>query len=160
MNKPRSKPIRRQVVQTKSGQKFDAPWKKVIELYFKDFISFFFPQIFDKIDWNRSFQFLDKELHQAIRGTSSGTQVVDKLVKVWTADGQETCVLMHIEVQNQRQSDFARRMYVYNHRIFDQYNKKVVSLAILGDKNINWKPDFFSSRLWDCELFFKFPIIK
>ena len=35
--------------------------------------------------------------------------------------------------QGQPESDFAKRMYVYNYRLFDRYDRPVVSLAVLGD---------------------------
>lgn len=160
MKRPRSTSIHRHSGQTKGRQKFDSPWQKIIELYFQDFLQFFFPQIHQDINWTQGFEFLDKEFHRVIRTASSGTQLVDKLVKVWTVPGQETWVLIHIEVQSQKQSDFARRMYVYNYRIFDHYNKMVGSLAILGDMHPLWKPDSFCRQLWNCEVPFKFPIIK
>ncbi|NEO01472.1 MAG: hypothetical protein F6K50_40605, partial [Moorea sp. SIO3I7] len=42
------------------------------------------------------------------------TREADKLVKVWRTDGQETWVLIHVEVQSQYESVFAERIYVYN----------------------------------------------
>lgn len=142
-------------------QEFDSPWKKVIEVYFPSFIEFFFPQIYDGINWGRGYEFLDKEFQQAVHEAESGACLADKLVKVWTVDGQETWVLMHIEVQNQRQNDFAQRMFVYYYRIYDYYKKKKVApVAILGDRNANWKPDTFHSQLWDCQMLFQFPIVK
>ena len=41
---------------------FDTPWKDVLEIYFEDFVSFFFPQAHAGIDWNQGFEFLDKEV--------------------------------------------------------------------------------------------------
>ena len=55
-------------------------------------------------------------------------------VKVWTTAGVESWVLTHVEVQTDRDPDFPLRMYVYNYRIFDRYNKPVASLAVLADE--------------------------
>lgn len=41
---------------------YDSPWKDALELYFNEFIAFFFPGVDVEIDWNRPFEFLDKEL--------------------------------------------------------------------------------------------------
>jgi hypothetical protein len=41
---------------------YDNPWKTVIELYFREFMAFFFPEIASDIDWERGFVFMDKEL--------------------------------------------------------------------------------------------------
>jgi hypothetical protein len=53
-----------------------------------------------------------------------------------------------------------RRMCVYNYRLFDRYNRTVVSLAILGDDRATWRPDRFASDLWGCSVAFQFPIVK
>ncbi|MEW6378427.1 MAG: hypothetical protein AB1611_02335 [bacterium] len=37
----------------------DSGWKEVIELYFKQFVSFFFPAIYDEVDLEKGYQFLD-----------------------------------------------------------------------------------------------------
>jgi hypothetical protein len=51
-------------------------------------------------------------------------------------------------------------MFVYHYRIFDYYNRQVVSLAVLGDDRPNWRPDRFGYDLWGCDLSFRFPIVK
>ena len=34
---------------------FDSPWKKGLEIYFRDFIAFFFPHIHNEIDWRKGY---------------------------------------------------------------------------------------------------------
>lgn len=67
---------------------FDPPWKEVLERYFAEFISFFFPQAHGEIDWTRPPEFLDKELQQVVREAELGRQLVDKLVKIYRSKGQ------------------------------------------------------------------------
>jgi len=38
-----------------------------------------------------------------------------------------------IEVQGRRDSDFAKRMFTYNYRLFDRYARPIASLAVLAD---------------------------
>jgi hypothetical protein len=57
-------------------------------------------------------------------------------------------------------SDFSSRMFVYNYRIRDCYDAKIVSLTILGDDRSNWRPEPFRDELWDCEVTFRFPMVK
>ncbi len=121
----------------KKPSDYDSPWKEVLERYFAEFLVFFFPAVHDGINWSKGYVFLDKELQQVVRGAKLGRRVVDKLVKVWRKDGEETWVLVHVEVQGQLDRDFAERMYVYNYRIFDKHREKVVSLAVLSDKKRN-----------------------
>jgi hypothetical protein len=62
---------------TDQNTDYDNPWKSIIELYFRDFIQFFFPWIEPEIDWSREVKFLDKEL-RAIRLVGNlGTQSVN-----------------------------------------------------------------------------------
>jgi hypothetical protein len=102
---------------------FDSPWKEALELYFRAFLAFFFPQAHAEIDWSRGYEILDKELQQVAPGGEQGRRVVDKLVKVWRPGGEEAWVLIHIEVQSQQEEDFPLRMYVYNYRIERQEKK-------------------------------------
>ncbi len=43
-----------------------------------------------------------------------GERRADKLVKVWRHGGEETWLLIHLEVQSQHETNFARRMFVYH----------------------------------------------
>ena len=47
---------------------YDSPWKDIIEQYFPDFMSFFFPKAAEEIDWSRGYEFLDKELQKVESG--------------------------------------------------------------------------------------------
>jgi hypothetical protein len=131
-----------------------------LERYFAAFMAFFFPKAHAGIAWERGYEFLDKELQQVVRDAELGRRLADKLVKVWRTDGEEAWVLIHIEVQGQPEPDFAKRMYTYNYRLFDRYDRQIVSLAVLGDENPNWRPAGFSYTLWDCEVSLRFPAVK
>ncbi len=139
---------------------FDSPWKDVIERYFEDFIQFFLPQAHREIEWSRGFEFLDTELQQVVRDAELGRRLADKLVKVWRTGGEEAWVLIHVEVQSQEETNFAERMYVYHYRIYDRYKRSVASLAVLGDERSNFRPHQFESKLWECEVEFRFPVVK
>jgi hypothetical protein len=147
-------------VTTAPSANYDAPWKEALERYFEPFLVFFFPQIHAEIDWQLSYESLDSEFQQVVRDAEIGKRFVDKLVKVWRRDGQETWVLIHVEIQSQYDSDFAKRMYTYSYRIFDRYNRDVVSLAILGDEQPSWRPQAYHYMLWGCRVGIEFPIVK
>ncbi len=139
---------------------FDNPWKEAIEVFFEDFVQFFFPQVHADVDWSRPVEFLDKELQQIIPEAEHGLRVVDKLVKVFRKDGDEDWLLIHIEIQSQPEAEFERRMYVYNFRLFDRYARKVASLAVLADERADWRPSRFEYDLWGCQIAFRFPSVK
>jgi hypothetical protein len=95
---------------------YDSAWKEVLERYFEEFTAFFFPQAHAEIDWTMGHEFLDKELQQVVRDAELRRRLADKLVKVWSRDGEEAWVLVHVEVQGGVEREFAKRMYVYNTR--------------------------------------------
>jgi hypothetical protein len=139
---------------------FDSPWKEALEVFFRHFLTLFFPHIEADIDWSRGFVFLDKELQTILPKAKRGRLYVDKLVKVWRKNGREEWLLIHIEVQTQRDKDFPRRMYGYNTRIFDPYNRTVVSLAVLADHEPGWRPDYFAAELWGWSVRMEWPAVK
>jgi hypothetical protein len=51
-------------------------------------------------------------------------------------------------------------MYVYNYRIFDHYDRRVVSLAVLADDDPNWRPRSYRDELWGWSLRMDFPPVK
>jgi hypothetical protein len=139
---------------------FDSPWKDILESYFAEFMAFFFPQAYADIDWSKKYESLDTELQQIVQDSELGKRRVDKLVNVCLKNGEESWILIHIEIQSQREPGFAKRMYVYNYRIFDRYDRFVISLAVLGDEHPSWKPKQFGYDMWGFKVGIEFPIIK
>jgi len=139
---------------------YDSPWKEILEKYFPQFIEFFFPKAYKDIDWDKGYEFLDKELQQITKKAKTGRKIVDKLVKVWLKNGNEKWALIHTDVQDQKEEAFPVRMYTYNYRLFDRYNRHAASFAVLGDTNDKWRPSSYEQDLWDCKVKFDFPIVK
>jgi len=139
---------------------YDSPWKEILEAYFRDFIQFFFPQIEPEIAWERGYDFLDKELQQVVRDAELGRRYADKLVKVWRGSGEEAWVMAHIEIQGQEETRFSERMFIYNYRLRDRYDRPIASFAVLGDERSTWRPQEYSDELWGCRIWFEFPIVK
>jgi hypothetical protein len=139
---------------------YDSPWKDFIELYFRDFLKFFFPEIEADIDWDKPIRFLDKELQKVVRDGEIPRRYADKLVQVYRRNGEPALVICHIEVQGEKEDDFEARMFSYNYRLGDRYNCPVVSLAIIADLNKEWRPTSLHKSLWGCSTDFKFPIVK
>jgi len=51
-------------------------------------------------------------------------------------------------------------MFVYFYRIRDKYNRRVVSLAVLGDDNPKWRPQSFEQDVLGCKVEFTYPMVK
>jgi hypothetical protein len=139
---------------------YDSPWKDALEVAFPEFLAFYFPDAFRQIDWSHEHVFLDKELRQVVRDAAVGRRFVDKLVRVERRGGGEGRVYVHVEIQGGREADFARRMYVYNYRLFDRYDCPVASLAVLADDEAGWRPNHFRNEVFGCETGIRFPIAK
>ncbi|MCU0424827.1 MAG: cytosolic protein [Candidatus Kapabacteria bacterium] len=143
---------------------YDTPWKEAIELFFPEFMTMFFPEAAREIDWTAEYEFLDKELQQIVRDAELGKRFADKLVRVQlrSADEErrEQILLLHIEVQGQVESDFAKRMFVYHYRLFDKYDRRVASMALLTDEQPHWRPQEFSYKALGCSVQMQFPVCK
>jgi hypothetical protein len=139
---------------------YDQPWKEAIGDYFESFLIFFYPQIHQQINWNRTPTSLDKELEQITASAETEKRYADRLFKVWLLDDQEVWILIHIEVQSQYDQDFAQRMFIYNYRAFDLYHQPVISLAILGDESQSWRPHVYQYGIGESQLIFQFSIVK
>ena len=139
---------------------YDTPWKEAVERYFPEFIAFYFPQAHCQIDWSQGYTFLEQELQAVTQDAELGKRYVDKLVRVHRRSGQEDWIYLHLEVQGTAQAEFAKRMFVYNYRIFDRYNRPVASMAVLADDNEHWKPQEFAYDVLDCQMGIRFPVAK
>ena len=141
--------------------KYDESWKEVIEIFFPQFLGFFFPQIAEEIDFTKEITFLDKELAK-ISKKGLGGRRVDTLVRVYRKDGEEQWLLIHIEVQGyvQKPLEFECRMYVYNYRIFDRYDRNVIGLAVLTDEIRSFRPGAYRFEFGDFRLEMVFPVVK
>ena len=126
------------------NQDYDSPWKDILEIYFRQFLAFFFPLIEKDLNWEKGYEFLDKEFQSIVKEAETGRRYLDKLIRVWRKDDLETWLLIHIEVQGASEADFSERMYVYNYRTYDRYRRPVASLAVLTDESVSWRPDRFS----------------
>jgi predicted transposase/invertase (TIGR01784 family) len=136
------------VAMTENRQTYDTPWKQIIEFFFPQFMDFFVPGSTEDIDWNVKIKFLDKEFQKITRESATGRRHTDKLVEVTLKNRAKKWILIHIEVQSRKNSDFSERMFVYNYRIYDRYKIPVTSVAILSDNAPSWNPAPFRYGLW------------
>ncbi len=144
----------------KFAQGFDNPWKEALFKKFEAFMLYFFPEAHAAIDWRRKPVFLETELRKISKKAKSGKRQADALVKVFLKDGREQWVLVHIEIQSQRDPKFAERMYIYNYRIFELYKQRVASFAILADENEDWRPHEYASEFLGTRNCFQFATVK
>jgi hypothetical protein len=140
----------------------DALWKGILEDLFDDFLRFFFDNADEIFDMNRPFEFLDKELEQIFPTNQDEfyPKYVDKLVKVFTKEGTEEWILVHVEVQGSRDKEFGKRMFTYYYRILDKYDKEITAVAIFTDTNKKFKPRLYERKFMKTNLLFEFNTYK
>jgi hypothetical protein len=138
----------------------DKPWEYIVNIYFEEFMVFFFPEVHQLIDWNRGYEFMEKELQKILFDVKMDRHLADKLVKVWLKDDKTLVIYIHIDVRLQKYKLFAQRMFINNYRLFDLYGPQIWSLAILGDLNSDWRPKSYTHEFAGFEMSCNFPIIK
>jgi len=137
---------------------YDSPWKSALKHNVVDFIAFFFPQYRDEIAADRPQRICDKELEQAYNSSRPHTLIADLLVSVFLRDERE--VLLHIEVQAQRDLRLAERILDYNYGLHKSYRLPVVSLVVLADVGKRWHQDSYHFSILGTEMSFKFAVTK
>lgn len=138
----------------------DGGWKDIIEDFTEEFFSFYLPEIHKEIDFQQEVRFLDRELNEIVSDSENIKREADRLLEVSIKNGGAEWILIHIEVQSYRDRTFARRMYVYNYRIFDKYQRYPVSIAVLTDGERSFRPGNFRLEQFGCVTDFSFPVIK
>lgn len=139
---------------------YDSPWKDAIEHAFPEFMAFYFPTAHTQINWGQGHEFKNTELRQVVRDAELGKRFADALAEVTLHDGEQRWIYIHIEVQGERDTDFARRMFTYNYRLYDRYNRPIASLAVLADQDENWKPSHYGYEVLGCRHTLDFPVAK
>lgn len=137
---------------------YDSPWKRALKHNLVDFIAFYFPQYRDLIDRRRPISFHDKELAEVAGDGRPRTLIADLLASVFLCDGRE--VLLHIEIQAQRDPKLAERILNYNHGLYKDYKLPVASLVVLADAGKRWRQDSFHNDVFGTQMGIRFAVAK
>lgn len=139
---------------------YDGAWKAILDKFFQPFVQLCLPEVYAEIDWSRGYISLDKELEAFYPQSHTGKRIADKLMKVWRHSGEEFWVLIHFEIQAQKDKNFQERIWVGHYRLFDLYKKPILSVAVLSDINADWRPAHYEHQLWNCKLRLDYVVIK
>ena len=120
----------------------------------------FFPAAHAAIDWSRGFESLDSELQKIAGDSEAGPRRADLLFRVWLLSGEEQWVLIHLEIQSQRERDFPERVFEYHDRIRDHYGRPPATFVLLADDEPDRRPTCFAYGLWGCRSEFHYPVVK
>lgn len=122
----------------------------------------FYPDSGQLFDLDKGFEYLDKELEQLFPPEEDiyALRFVDKLVKIYTRQGTEQWILVHVEVQGYADEYFAERMFTYYYSILDKYQKPITAFAILTDANKKYHPDRYESSFLGTRVLYEFNSYK
>ena len=137
----------------------DRLWKGIIEDLFPDLIGFFYPDQVESFDFEH-IDFLDKELEQLFPESVDSRRFADKLIKCRMKKGNDSWILLHIEVQGYRDTTFPIRMFRYYYRLFDRYGVNIAALAILVDNHRDFHPPAYSVSCLNTRLLYQFETYK
>jgi len=119
-----------------------------------------FPDICHHIDWTKKPKFLDKELAKLIKENTAQKRYADKLIEASLKNGKQTIFLIHIEVQGYKDNFFTKRMFQYFYRIYDKYEKDILSLVVFIDQDRDYCPNVHNMEFMGCKLYFEFLTTK
>ena len=106
---------------------FDQLFKELLHTFFREFIELFYPDVAARLDFDRV-TFLDKELFTDLHEGSQ--REPDVIARVYTIEGEPELILMHVEVQANREREFSYRMYEYYIMLWLRYKIPIFPVAL------------------------------
>ena len=130
---------------------YDTVWKTIIVEFYADFMQFFLPDLFSKLDVSVEPVFLDQELLAIQKELNIPKQITDKLIKVRLKDGTEQWLLIHVEIQTKFEFHFSTRMYLYQAFIFAKHRLPITALAIFTRAGTPKKFNIYETECFGTE---------
>ncbi len=131
-----------------------------LEFYLPALIELLFGDVAALVDWSRPVAFLDSELQAIVPDSEAGDLRADKLVQVTRRDGTEALLLIHFEIQAQRDPTLPRRMFRYHYRIYDRFGQHPISLVVLADDEPGWRPGPYVQEVGPVRLSLEYAACK
>ena len=126
----------------------DELWKVSFRTLMPQFVEFFFPQHYGKIDWNKEIVFLDKELQTIQPNSRPKNRIADVLVMLHRKRGKPLYILLHIEIQGYIDKVFGLRAHQMRYRIEDKFGINPVMLCVFTDSNPHFHPKEYVVETW------------
>jgi hypothetical protein len=106
----------------------DQRFKQVLEAFFRDFVSLFDPATAARLDWS-TLTFRNPETFTDI--PQGERRTADIVAQVQTLDGTPELVIVHVEIQRERQPNFPWRMWQYYVTLRLRENLPIVPIALV-----------------------------
>ena len=106
----------------------DQLFKQVLEAFFADFLRLFAPETAARLDLT-TVTFLNPEVFTDI--PQGGRRTADVVAEVRSLEGEPELVIVHVEIQREREPDFGYRMWQYYVALRLRENKPVIPVALV-----------------------------
>ncbi|MDQ2828512.1 MAG: Rpn family recombination-promoting nuclease/putative transposase [Chloroflexota bacterium] len=106
----------------------DQLFKQVIESFFADFLRLFAPDTAARLDLS-TVTFLNTEVFTDI--PQGERRAADIVAEVRTLEGAVEIIIVHVEIQREREPDFGYRMWQYYSLLRQRENKPVMPIALV-----------------------------
>ena len=136
--------------------------KSIVEDFPEDTLRFYYPDADKVFDLSRGVVVMDIELPELIpyRRSRKGAKRTDKVLQVYTRDGQIAFVIINTEFQGYYDPLFAERLFTYFYRLLDRFGKCVSVLVIYTDRAAGSCPSSFDYAQLGTRLSFGFTPFK
>lgn len=155
----------------------DGAWKRLLTELLAEFVAFALPDLHPEVDWSREPVFLEQELRPLLRQAALNRRVGDIVAQVWLKSGAVQWLLVHVEIQDRHEADFAERMYLYAAMLHMHYRTRrlrqasdllgdatlpsgMLGIAVLTDADDSWQPDIFRWGWGDDGIQYRYRTLK
>ena len=143
----------------------DSLWKDLLERFFVPMIQVVLPEMAEDLDHSRPVEFLNKEMTSLALNTEKNPtpkQYVDMLADVPLLNGENACILLHVEVQGKGgKEDLPTRMNRYRSILEARYHRPIVGLAIItspiGEKQ---SKGLYHWKMYGTEVIYRYSVLK
>ncbi|HNI43278.1 MAG TPA: hypothetical protein PK230_01200 [Chitinophagales bacterium] len=136
---------------------FDTRWKELIYTFVEEFIQYFLPDLYEDVDFSVAPEFLEQELHKLFADEErKGKKISDKLIKVRLKNGEDSFVLVHVEIEGDAPSHYSREVFKYYYRIYDRYEADITTLVIYVGDQVPLLHNVYNKNTYGTKLSFEF----
>jgi hypothetical protein len=125
----------------------DSAWKRALDCWFQPFLESFWPDIEAQIDWEIPIEDLGQEMQALTNASVVGKQIVDKLYRVSTKSHENLMIILHLEIQGDKEDNFPTRLFEYGYKIYDRHRLPILPLVVLSDDHHAWRPEAFEMKI-------------
>ena len=116
---------------------YDESWRMFITLWLNSCIKYFLPNIYEHIDWDKEYIYLEDELEKL--SSNDKKRRVDKLIQFYLKNDQKLLLLLHLEIQSHTPQTIAQRMFHYGIKLLIKYPQYQLCSFILYIGKENYK---------------------